>query len=250
MRVMQLTPQQRATWERDGHVTIPGVFGPKRMIEAIDDLEAWGRAFLAGLPEEKRFWYLDPGVVGAATLRKLDNPVFERPVFRALASDPVLVGLAEQLVGKGLRVYFSQLFLKPPHGGGPKCVHQDNFYFGPNDKDGIVTAWIALDDATVENGCMRFGNGTHRGPIQPHRAPPEKPFELAVVPAIAMQQEMTPAPVPRGGVSFHHGNVFHQSGDNHSDKWRRACAVHYVNRATRFVTPALPYDERLVVEVS
>ena len=61
---------------------------------------------------------------------------------------------------------------------------------------------------------------------------------------------MTAAPVPRGGVSLHHGNVFHQSGPNHSTHWRRACALHYVANANRFVNPALPYDEAVVVRIT
>jgi ectoine hydroxylase-related dioxygenase (phytanoyl-CoA dioxygenase family) len=61
---------------------------------------------------------------------------------------------------------------------------------------------------------------------------------------------MSPAPVMRGGVSFHHGNVFHQSGPNHSTRWRRACALHYVGRDTIFAQPALPYDEGLKLRVS
>ena len=48
---------------------------------------------------------------------------------------------------------------------------------------------------------------------------------------------MTPAPVRKGGVSFHHGNTFHQSGPNHSAHWRRACALHYVRNGVEFATP-------------
>ena len=61
---------------------------------------------------------------------------------------------------------------------------------------------------------------------------------------------MTPAPVMRGGVSFHHGNTFHQSGPNTSPRWRRACALHYVNHRTFFEHPALPYDESLKLRIS
>jgi phytanoyl-CoA hydroxylase len=45
-------------------------------------------------------------------------------------------------------------FFKPPEGGGPKPAHHDNFSFGPNDPEGVVTAGIALDDAALENGCL------------------------------------------------------------------------------------------------
>ena len=61
---------------------------------------------------------------------------------------------------------------------------------------------------------------------------------------------MTPAPVLRGGVSFHHGNTFHQSGPNFSTRWRRACALHFVNARTFFEHPALPYDDSLKLRIT
>lgn len=61
---------------------------------------------------------------------------------------------------------------------------------------------------------------------------------------------MTPAPVRKGGVSFHHGSTFHQSGSNHSTRWRRACALHYVRNGVEFAAPALPYDHALKMRVS
>src|SRR4029079_19839427 len=100
------------------------------------------------------------------------NPHSHRPVVRRGASDPRLVALVERILGAGVSVYFSQIFFKAPEGGGPKPAHQDNFYFGPTDIEGIVTAWIALDDATLENGCLYFGGGTKPGPVLAHYAHP------------------------------------------------------------------------------
>lgn len=246
----QLSSDQKQVYLRDGHVTVPGVFSAAEMDAAIQDAQQWGREFLATLDPEKRAWYLERKTAEAEVLRKLDNPVHHRKAFQALACAPKLVGMVEELIGPGVSVYFSQIFFKPPRGGGPKPVHQDNFYFGPNDLQGVVTAWIALDEATIENGCMWFGNGTNRGPIYKHVAPADEPFNLQVPADVASRTPMTPAPVPRGGVSFHHGNTFHQSADNHSDKWRRAAALHYVNHRTRFENPALPYDHSIVFKVS
>ena len=53
-----------------------------------------------------------------------------------------------------------------------------------------------------------------------------------------------------GGVSFHHGNSFRQSGSNLSTQCRRACALHDVAHDTFFEHPALPYDEGLKLRVS
>ena len=64
------------------------------------------------------------------------------------------------------------------------------------------------------------------------------------------KQPMRPAPVRKGGVSFHHGNTFHQSGPNHSTRWRRACALHYVRNGVEFATPALPYDHSLKLRIT
>jgi ectoine hydroxylase-related dioxygenase (phytanoyl-CoA dioxygenase family) len=237
-------------YRRKGHVTVPDVFAPQEMEAAISDVERWGEEFLRDLAPEQRHWYLDTGVQAREVLRKLDNPHHHREAFRALARDPRLVRLVESIIGPGVTVYFSQIFFKPPEGGGPKTVHQDNYYFGLQDPQGMVTAWIALDDATPENGCMSFGEGSHEGPVYKHLAPPGKAFELYVPPEIADKQPMTPAPVPKGGVSFHHGTVFHQSGPNRSKRWRRACALHYVRNGNRFANPALTYDHSLLLKVS
>lgn len=247
---MPLDPDQQDIYRTLGHLTVKGVFAPARMDAAIDDIGRWSAAKLKTLSDKERRWYLDGGVQGQAVFRKLDNPHHHRPFFRALAEDPVLVDLVEAVLGQGISVYFSQIFFKAPRGGGPKPVHQDNFYFGPSDPQGVVTAWIALDHATLENGCLYFGNGSNLGPVHAHEAPPNEPFNLQVPSDIAARQPMTPEPVSKGGVSFHHGNVFHRSSDNLSDHWRRACALHYVRNHVRFAEPALPYDDSMVMRVT
>lgn len=247
---MSLTTAELDAFRRDGHVTVAHVFPPGEIARAIADVEAWSETVLAGLDEAERRWYVDGGVTGRTVLRKLDNPHFHRPVFTAMARQARLVAMVESIIGSGVSVYFSQIFMKPPRGGGPKPMHQDNFYFGLNDADGMVTAWIALDTATTENGCLYFADGSHKGPVLEHVAPADRPFDLQVPPDVAATRAMTPAPVPRGGVSFHHGGTLHQSADNRSGRWRRACAMHYVRHGTRFVNPALDYDHSLVLAVT
>ena len=236
-------------YKSKGHTTVPGVFMAAEMDSTIEDIGRWGEEFLRELPAEQRRWYLDGGVKAKEVLRKLDNPHHYRESVRHLARDARLVSLVETVIGKGVSVYFSQIFFKPPEGGGPKPPHQDNFYFGPRDPEALVTAWVAFDDATVENGCMFFGEGSHRAAVIPHIAPPDEPFNLQI-PAAAATAAMTPAPVPKGGVSFHHGGVLHQSGPNHSTRWRRACALHYVRNDNAFVTPALPYDASMFLRIT
>jgi ectoine hydroxylase-related dioxygenase (phytanoyl-CoA dioxygenase family) len=231
-----------------GHTTVPGVFSPVEMDALAADIERWGEEFLRELPADQRRWYVDGGVKAREVLRKLDNPHHFRASVRALARDSRLVALVESVIGPSVSVYFSQIFFKAPEGGGPKPPHQDNFYFGPRDPEALVTAWVAFDDATVENGCLHFGEGSHRAALIPHAAPADEPFNLQV--NAGSVPVMTPAPVPKGGVSFHHGGVLHQSGPNHSKRWRRACALHYVRNGNDFTAPALPYDAAMFLKVS
>lgn len=247
---MTLSAAQRELYTRTGHLTVPGVFTAAEIDAAVADILQWGEEFLGHLTPAERRWYVDGGVKAQNVLRKLDNPVFHRPAVRALASNRKLVELVEAIIGPGVCVTFSQIFFKPPHGGGPKPVHQDNYYFGPRDPERIITAWVALDDATPENGCLQFADGTNLGPVYPHVAPPGEPFNLQLTEDVARRFAMTHAPVPKGGVSFHHGNTLHQSGDNHSAHWRRAAAIHYLANDNHFATPGLPYDKGVILRIS
>lgn len=233
-------------WNR-GHATLPRIFSESQMDEAIADAMAWFAELVPGLQGSDRAKALEGG---SAIPRWIDNPVLKRPFFRSLAAFGPLVEAVESLVGRGVDVYFSQVFFKPPEIGSPKPAHQDNFYAGPNNPDGLVTAWIALDEASLENGCLYFVDGSHRGPIFPHTAPPDQPFHLQVGEADLVSLQFSAAPVPKGGVSFHHGGTIHRSSANLSSQWRRAVAITYVTKDTYFGDPKLNYDSGSRVAIS
>ena len=237
-----LNERQLQEFEEKGHLTVPEVFSEMEIGMVQTDLAQWSEEFRQALTEKEKGWYLEDDSGEDAPLRKLDSPVFHREAFHKLATKVALVEMVEQLIGKRVTIVFSQVFLKPPEKGGPKPIHQDNHYFGPNDTSALVTAWIALDDATIENGCLFYGEGSHKEPILDHVAPPEEPFNLQVPAEVSSKYSMTPAPVPRGGVSFHHGNTLHQSGRNQSSKPRRGFACHYLRSDCSLTSPALPYD--------
>lgn len=247
---MKPSDEQIAKYGDDGHLALPGLFSEAQMDAATQDAMDWADETLANISAKDAQWYLDAGATGRH-LRKLDNPVHERRVYRELAAFEPLVEMVEGLLGRpGVSVYFSQIFFKAPDGGGPKPSHQDNFYFGPSDPEALITAWIALDDATLENGCLYYGTGSHLLGLAEHNAPPDEPFNLQLTADAAARYQMSPAPMTRGGVLFHHGATVHQSGDNLSARWRRAVAFHYVGNGVRFVDPAWEFDASLVERIS
>src|SRR5262249_39763302 len=86
-----------------------------------------------------------------------------------LVRHPAILGAVEQLIGPDILVYTSTWFIKEPESAAIAAWHQDATYFGLRPYE-HVTAWLALTDATAENGCMEFLPGSHARGQLPHRA--------------------------------------------------------------------------------
>ena len=82
------------------------------------------------------------------------------PLFQRLALQPKLLEIVRGLLGPKVRVFRDQMLLKPP-GGQAKPLHQDQSYFRVLPEGELVTAWIALDEVTTENGCMCYVPASH-----------------------------------------------------------------------------------------
>ena len=245
---MVLLDSQLTEYNAQGHLTINDFYSSEIVAKITDDINQWAAETRASLSPEDERWYLEQDVPdGVSLFRKLDNPIYNRPLLRKLLVTPRLLAIAEQLIGTNLSVFFSQVFMKPAKHGGPKPVHQDNFYFGPADEDRVLTVWVAIDDATTENGCLYYGDGSHKTGVHQHVAPAGEPFNLMVPADIAVNFPMTAAPVNAGGLSLHHGSTFHQSSENTSDLPRRALAMHFIPQDMPLVSPGLDYDLSVVV---
>ena len=86
-------------------------------------------------------------------------------MFQTHARNPKVLDIVESLLGPDIKLYQDQLFMKPPKVGSRQRYHQDTplgFHIDPPD---MVTCWAALDDSTLENGCLRMVPGTHRSGI-------------------------------------------------------------------------------------
>src|SRR3989449_7643409 len=86
-----------------------------------------------------------------------------------LVRHPAILDAVEQLIGPDILVFTSTWFIKEPESPAIAAWHQDATYFGLRPYV-HVTAWLALTDATAENGCMEFLPGSHRLGQLPHRA--------------------------------------------------------------------------------
>jgi 2-oxoglutarate-dependent dioxygenase len=147
------------------------------------------------------------------------------PVFAALVAQPAVVSRVEQLLGGPVRVFRDHAFYKPPNKGDDSrlALHQDNRYWHL-EPPAAATVWIALDDATVANGCVHYVPGSHRrGRIEHVRMHPD-----AVVVEVIDAEPSVPYPVPAGHALIHHAQVLHGSPPNRTDRPRRAYCIVYM----------------------
>lgn len=165
---------------------------------------------------------------GTLAPRKIDGAFLRDQLFRDLLLDQRLRGYIEHLAGHKPLLLGDAIFMKPPRCGSAKPYHQDNFYFRCHPADQVVTAWIALDDADIGNGCLHYIDGSHRWPVLPHYAVRGEAYNSAPPAELIDVSKESPAPVRKGGVVFHHSQTLHTSRRNESDRWRRGYASHWI----------------------
>jgi len=88
-----------------------------------------------------------------------------------------------------------------------------------------VSIWIALDEATLDNGCMWYGRGTHLLPLRAHRRAGSNPS--AALECDATEAEMQAIPLAPGSAGLHAGRTLHYSRGNSTATLRRAYIMNF-----------------------
>lgn len=149
------------------------------------------------------------------------------PGFHDLLWNPAFLVPASQLLGGPVRFWHDQLFCKPARHGGVVAWHQDYSYWTRTTPMAHLTCWIALDDATIENGCVHYVPGSHRWPLLPITGLAGDMDAIQSV--LTAEQEAAFCPVPvelkKGYASFHDAMTVHGSYENRSDRPRRGAVI-------------------------
>ena len=143
--------------------------------------------------------------------------------------------IAEQLCGEGMALDFDQLLAKAP--GRDDAVfgwHQDQAYWIDTDDRRTATCWLAVDDSTLENGCLQFLPGSNHEPVRPHRPLHEdRTKSHTLITDLRDDDVLRPVPISRGDITVHGEGILHGSGGNTSAaSWRRAYIVAYRSLST------------------
>ncbi len=178
-----------------------------------------------------------------------DNPVWQvvniwegSPAFaRLTVNNSALIEevaqiMGEQMDAREIRLFHDQIQYKPAQKGGVNMWHQDSPLWPIlTPKNVQLTAWIALDDADVDNGCMSMVPGSQKwGDHMKMLNSFGKDFAAMPAEFEGHQIEIEDCPVERGAVHFHNALTWHGSRANLSGRPRRAVALHFMTQSALY----------------
>ena len=138
----------------------------------------------------------------------------------------------ETLLGHRAILFGEMALSKPPFIGSEKPWHQDNAYFVYVPLESVLTAWIALDDATVENGCMHVIPGGHKGGALKH----VHDIDCQIAEGRLHAEREAPVELKAGGAMFFSAMLPHQTPPNTGPTRRRALQFQFRGTNTRALT--------------
>lgn len=258
-----LSVEQRQIFDRDGYILLPQQLSDadrqaliERAYQLIDEAEldpsfrfsTTDRAqintdFFLDSAEKVRCFFEDKAfneageltAPRAQSINKIGHALHDLDdVYRALAKRPVFGEIARDLGQQQPSLYQTMVIFKQPRIGGEVVWHQDATFFY-TEPSSVLTYWFALEDATLENGCLWLEPGGHRGPLREryHR----NGTDLKMV---TLDDQPWPVdrgvamPVKAGDLLVFHGHLPHYSAANHSDRSRLALTFHLVDSAAPY----------------
>lgn len=226
-----LSPEQVASYQENGFIVIDDFL-------TDDELQHW-RTYVDEAIEQRADRKLADG-------RMRDGDAYYDKVFvqrinlwqdhagmRDLMHDSRLGKMAATLAGvEGIRIWHDQALVKMPW-GNPTGWHLDNPYWSFSSRNAI-SIWVALDDATLHNGCLYFIPGSHKTATYDNTDIGQNIGDLFEVYTDWATQEAVPAPMKAGSCSFHNGLVAHGAGANMTPGKRRAMTCAYMPDGSTF----------------
>ena len=236
---IEIGDAERARFARDGFLLVERLLDPAalpRLHAAYEDL--FDGRFETGVRPDEVNWQAADG--DPRRTRQICNGwKANREVARIVLSEDLGRAIGELGGWPGVRIMIDNVLWKPP-AAKSLGFHQDSAYlawFRPSD---LLTCWIALDATHADGGTMELVRGSHRWrPGEPEgefHAPADyrKPM-LAAAAREGVEPEIVYVEVPAGGGSFHHGWIWHGSGENRGERPRRSLVLHAMRSDVEYV---------------
>lgn len=207
-------------YQRDGFVLKEGLFSPdevRKMIHAVeygDEAKtAYGTSDKSGRAARLAIWFeLKPNIWGAAS------------------TCPRIVNAVRVLLGEDAAFFHGKVMMKEAKTGGAWEWHQDYGYWYDQGfiYSNMISAFVALDEATIENGCLQVLRGSHRLERLNHgQVGTQVGVDTVRLEPVLKLCEKVHVTMKPGSVLFFHSNLLHSSSPNMSERHRRSFIMCY-----------------------
>ena len=243
---MELSQAQVEAFREQGFLVVEGLLGD----EDVETIRSDAIKLCRGEYKSENLHPVPNAESDTAALSRylcIHQPHHISPVMREYLAHPAVSRALARLVAPDVKCMQSMLFIKPPRFPG-QAWHQDEVYIPTRDRS-LTGAWYALDDASVENGCMWVLPGSHRnGYLYPQRlhGRPEE-FDSALESYGFDDRNEIPVVCRAGAVVFFNGYLLHRSRKNRSDRFRRVLVNHYMNAYSLLPWHRPPEDGRMAL---
>lgn len=236
--IPSLTQAQRAQMNEQGYFVLENVFTPAEMDALAEKIEAHQRKH----EEELRARGGAQGISRADEITFTSHLAENDPDIRAFVTRPEFVAIATQLLGPDVDLYWNQSVFKQPEGKKIFPWHQDDGYT-PVTPSPYLTLWLALNDATPENGCISVLPGAYKQGLLPHK---QTDIGLVCHDADAPDQGVQ-VPVSAGSLAVFWSLTPHKSGANVSRETRKAYVIQYSHAGLKNARTGEPIPNRVAL---
>jgi 2-aminoethylphosphonate dioxygenase len=209
-----------AAFRRQRYLVVPGLFGPEETREIrrwVDEVQAWPET--AG----RHMMYFEQTADGRRLLNRMENVPPYHAGFDRLARGERLLGACAQLFGEPAVLFKDKINFKLPGGGGFD-PHQDVQAGWARYASVHITALIAVDRATIANGCLEVAKDFHRHALIGNEWEPLTEVQLTGI-------RFVPVEAVPGDTVFFDSFLPHRSAPNHTTEQRRVLYYTY-NKAS------------------
>jgi ectoine hydroxylase-related dioxygenase (phytanoyl-CoA dioxygenase family) len=228
--VNHATPEQVAFYEDHGYLKFGRIFTKPE----LDDLRAYVDRMIAELPPGRR-------------PEALDTPHFEHPWLFKYLAHPRVLDVIEDFIGPDIVLWSSHFIAKPKGNGLAVPWHTDGAYWGSRLQPmKVITLWLAVDESTVENGCMRVIPGTHKevAAMMDRYTPVDRDknvFAVRLAPELVDESKAVDLELQVGECHFHDAWTVHGSNPNFSEKRRCGYTMRYIPASVVYHEPDRPW---------
>ncbi len=260
-----LTSEQCTQFQRDGYLVIPDFKSASalarlraRAAQIVNDFDANQEraifttrdqgsatdAYFLGSDNTIRCFFEEEAFDAQGVLRqekalsinKIGHALHDLdPEFDAFSRDPQLAAVARDLGLRDARIWQSMYIFKQPGIGGEVRWHQDATFFETTPVS-VTTFWFALEDATIDNGCLWVEPGGHRGPMRERFVRDGDAISMETLSELRWPDDSTALPLEAraGSLVCFHGLLPHYSAPNRSAVSRHAYTLHVTDGTTAY----------------